>query len=88
MTELIKTEELELLKELIFFIYGFTFIMLIISITMYLAGDLIVSEIYEKFSKGPRCNTYEKVKWCECENQIFNGDYVEPKCTRCDNKME
>lgn len=62
MTELIKEEELVLLKELIYFIYGFTFIMLVISITMFIIGDLIVeSNAYKKYLKQPRCYRCDEV---------------------------
>jgi hypothetical protein len=62
MTELIKEEELVLAKELIYFIYGFTFIMLVIAFTFLFVGDLIVeSNTYKKFLKQPRCHRCDKV---------------------------
>ena len=60
MTQSITSEELVLAKDLIFFIYGFTFIMLVISITMFSIGDLIVeSNAYKKYLKQPRCHRDE-----------------------------
>jgi hypothetical protein len=64
MTQSITSEELVLAKDLIFFIYGFTFIMLVISITMFSIGDLIAeSNVYKKYLKQqqPRCHRCDKV---------------------------
>lgn len=61
MTQSITSEELVLAKDLIFFIYGFTFIMLVIAFTILAVGDLLVeSNTYKKFLNQPRCHRCDK----------------------------
>jgi hypothetical protein len=61
MTTSMTSEELILAKELIYFIYGFTFIMLLIAFTILGVGDLVVdSKIYKRFIENPRCHRCDK----------------------------
>lgn len=64
MTQSITSEELILAKDLIFFIYGFTFIMLVIAFTMLGVGDVLSSaynNFYKRFIENPRCHICDEV---------------------------
>jgi len=64
MTQSITPEELILAKDLIFFIYGITFLMLVIAFTMLGVGDVIsnaYNAFYKRFIENPRCQTCDEV---------------------------
>jgi len=80
MTQSITLEELDLLKDLIFFIYGFTFIMLVISFTMYLIGDSVFKKFTISSIKRPRCHRCDKV----CDEQQVGKNNIFFVCTDVD----